>query len=203
MPRHPSGGLIPAAFYLRPVTEVALDLLGRHLVRGPVVLRITEVEAYGGAEDSASHCRHGRTTRNAPMWGLGGHAYLYFCYGMHWMLNVVTGPEGVGAAVLIRAADVVAGHSEVLSRRRASDLRPELLAGPGKVGQALGLGYDGNHDPLFRRGGLELREGRPEASILRGPRVGVGFATPEDQARPWRFALAGCRALSRPRFPFH
>ena len=76
------------------VDLAAQTLLGQLLVHGDVTLRITEVEAYGGPLDSASHARHGRTARNAPMWGPPGRAYLYFCYGMHWMLNVVTGPEG-------------------------------------------------------------------------------------------------------------
>lgn len=203
MPRHPSGSLIPQACYLHPVAEVAVELLGRHLVRGEVTVRITEVEAYGGSEDSASHGRFGRTPRNAPMWGPGGHAYLYLCYGMHWMLNIVAGPPDHCAAVLVRAAEVVAGLDTVLARRRAGRLAPGLLAGPGKVAQALGLSGDANHHPLFRNGGLELREGDPPGSILRGPRVGIDFAAEPDRERPWRFALAGCRAVSRPKLPAH
>ena len=99
----PSGGLIPKAFFLNPVEAVARGLLGQLLCREEIVLRITEVEAYGGTDASASHARHGRTARNAPMWEEGGRAYIYFCYGMHHMLNVVTGREGEAAAVLIRA----------------------------------------------------------------------------------------------------
>jgi DNA-3-methyladenine glycosylase len=153
-----------------------------------VRLRITEVEAYDGPEDSASHARHGRTARNAPMWGPAGRAYLYFCYGMHWMLNVVTGSEGDPSAVLIRGAEVVAGLDTVLSRRKAAKPTPLLCAGPGKVAQALGLdrSFDG-HD-LLAPGGLELLPGAPPRLILAGPRLGIGFATAEDQARPWRFA---------------
>ena len=171
-----------------PVDRAAQSLLSQLLVQGEVTLRITEVEAYGGAEDSASHARHGRTARNAPMWGPPGRAYLYFCYGMHWMLNVVTGPEDDPSAVLIRGAEVVAGLDLVLSRRKAAKATPLLCAGPGKVAQALGLdrSFDG-HD-LLVPGGLELREGPPVQRILAGPRLGIGFATPEDQARPWRFA---------------
>jgi DNA-3-methyladenine glycosylase len=158
------------------------------LVRGDVSLRITEVEAYGGPGDSASHARHGRTARNAPMWGPPGHAYLYFCYGVHWMLNVVTGPNGDASAVLIRGAEVVSGLETVLARRRAAKATPQLCAGPGKVAQALGLdrAFDG-HD-LLAPGGLELRPGTPPAHVLAGPRVGIAFATPPDQVRPWRFA---------------
>ena len=173
---------------LGPVDLAARALLGALLVREGVTLRITEVEAYGGPGDSASHARHGRTPRNAPMWGPPGHAYLYFCYGMHWMLNVVTGPEGQATAVLIRGAEVMSGLDEVLRRRKAAKASPGLCTGPGKVAQALGLdrSFDG-HD-LLAPGGLELRPGTPPQTILAGPRLGIGFATAADQARPWRFA---------------
>ena len=173
----------------------ARSLLGQLLVRGDVTLRITEVEAYGGPADSASHARHGRTTRNAPMWGPPGRAYLYFCYGMHWMLNVVTGPEGEALAVLIRSAEVLTGLDTVLRRRKATQATPTLCAGPGKVAQALGLDrtFDG-HD-LLAPGGLELRDGPSPERIVAGPRLGIGFATAEDQARPWRFADGDSRAV--------
>lgn len=178
-----------------PVDNAARALLGQLLVRDGVTLRITEVEAYGGPEDSASHARHGRTHRNAPMWGPAGRAYLYFCYGMHWMLNVVTGPEGEAAAVLIRAAEVVAGLDVVLARRKATRATPLLCAGPAKVAQALGLnGSFSGHD-LALPGGLELRPGAPVAHVLQGPRLGIDFATPEDQARPRRFADGDSRAV--------
>ena len=181
-----------------PVDGAARELLGALLVREGVVLRITEVEAYGGPEDSASHARHGRTARNAPMWGPPGRAYLS-CYGMHWLLNVVTGPEGGAAAVLIRGAEVVAGLHSVLARRKASKATPGLCAGPAKVAQALGLdgAFDG-HD-LLAPGGLELRPGTPPDRILAGPRLGIGFAAPADQTRPWRFADADSAAVLKPR----
>ena len=173
----------------------ARSLLGQLLVRGDVTLRITEVEAYGGPADSASHARHGRTARNAPMWGPPGRAYLYFCYGMHWMLNVVTGPEGEASAVLIRGVEVLAGLDTVLGLRRATQATPTLCAGPGKVAQALGLDrtFDG-HD-LLAPSGLVLRKGPPPERIVAGTRLGIGFATAEDQARPWRFADGDSRAV--------
>lgn len=171
-----------------PAHQAARALLGQRLVCGNVILRITEVEAYGGPEDSASHARHGRTARNAPMWGPPGRAYLYFCYGMHWMLNVVTGPEGEASAVLIRGAEVLAGLEMVLGRRKAAKPTPLLCAGPGKVAQALGLDKTFDGQDLLAPGGLELRPGLPPAVILAGPRLGVAFASVEDQARPWRFA---------------
>jgi DNA-3-methyladenine glycosylase len=182
-----------------PAFRAAPTLLGSHLVHGAVTLRITEVEAYGGPEDSASHARHGCTARNAVMWGPPGHAYLYFCYGVHWMLNVASGPNGQASAVLIRGAEVVAGLATVLARRRAAKPSPALCAGPGKVAQALGLdrSFDG-HD-LRAEGGLELRPGPPPARIHAGPRLGIGYATPEDQARPWRFADGDSRAVAQPK----
>jgi len=178
-----------------PVPLAARSLLGQLLVQGDVSLRITEVEAYDGPGDSASHARHGRTSRNAPMWGPPGRAYLYYCYGLHWMLNVVTGSEGQASAVLIRGAEVVSGLDAVLGRRKATRSTPLLCAGPGKVTQALGLdkSFDG-HD-LLTPGGLELRPGPPPSALLAGPRLGIAFASLEDQARPWRFADAGSSAV--------
>jgi len=182
---------------LGPADRAAQALLGALLVHGDVTLRITEVEAYGGPEDSASHARHGRTARNAPMWGPPGCAYLYFCYGMHWMLNVVTGPEGEAAAVLIRGAEVVTGLETVLQRRKAAKASPQLCAGPGKVAQALGLDKSFDGQDLLSPGGLELRPTVAPAHILAGPRLGIGFATPEDQARARRFADGDSPAVLR------
>ncbi len=182
-----------------PVDQAARALLGQRLACGGVMLRITEVEAYGGPEDSASHARHGRTPRNAPMWGPPGRAYLYLCYGVHWMLNVVTGPEGRAAAVLIRGAEVLEGLDPVLARRRALRAAATLCAGPGKVAQALGLdGAFDRHD-LLASGGLELRPGPVPDLILAGPRLGIAFATAGDQAKPWRFADGHSRAVLKPR----
>lgn len=182
-----------------PVDQVARRLLGCLLVRGDVVLRITEVEAYGGPEDSASHARHGRTPRNAVMWGPAGRAYLYFCYGVHWMLNVASGPDGQASAVLIRGAEVVGGLETVLARRGAARATPQLCTGPGKVAQALGLDRSFNGHDLAAGGGLALRPGPPPARVVAGPRLGIAFATPGDQARPWRFADGDSRAVARPK----
>jgi DNA-3-methyladenine glycosylase len=180
------------------VEEVAPDLLGRHLRHGEVTLRITEVEAYAGPEDSASHCRSGLTRRNAPMWERGGLAYVYFCYGMHHMLNLVTGPEGRGEAVLIRSCEPVAGLERV-RERRGNLAGPVLLTGPGKVAQALGVDRSFNGHPLYTPGGLELLEGTPPSGILRGPRVGIDFALEADRLRPLRFAAADSAWVSQRR----
>lgn len=178
---------------------MARDLLGQLLVDGAVALRITEVEAYGGPEDSASHARMGQTPRNQIMWGPGGHAYLYLCYGIHWMLNVVAGPLGQSSAVLIRACEPIAGLDTLLARRRKSRVAPDLLAGPGRVAQALALNGEFNGLALFRPGQLELRRGTPPDSIVAGPRVGIGYATTEDQSALRRFATGASRWVSRPK----
>ena len=193
------GGLIPGPFYLRAVDRVARELLGCCLVREGVALRITEVEAYGGPEDSASHGRHGRTARNAPMWEEGGRAYLYLCYGLHRMLNVVTGPSGACGAILIRACEPLLGLEGILQRRHMTRVAPPLLAGPGRVAQALGLDLSFSGHPLFEAGGLELREGATPPRILAGPRVGVDFAQAGDRQRKWRFALADSPWVSAPK----
>ncbi|MEZ6196243.1 MAG: DNA-3-methyladenine glycosylase [Planctomycetota bacterium] len=122
MERKPS----PAAlrrFLARDALAVALELPGMRLRRGAVELEITEVEAYRHPDDSANHCRAGRTARNAAMWGDPGHAYVFLCYGIHHLLNVVCQGPGEGAAVLVRAARPVAGL-EIVRRRRGR--RPDL-----------------------------------------------------------------------------
>jgi len=193
---HAGGLVLPRAFYRRPVTEVAVDLLGQHLCHGDVVLRVTEVEAYGGLEDSASHCRFGRTARNEPMWQAGGVAYVFLCYGVHHLLNIVTGPEEEGAAILIRACEPVAGLEPIRARRGGKLEGPSLLNGPGKVAQALGVDLSFNAHRLYEPGGLELREGPRPGAILRGPRVGVPYAHPDHQLAPLRFAIADCAWVS-------
>jgi len=179
----------PRAFYDRSVVDVARDLLGAHLQHGEVTLRITEVEAYGPS-DSASHSRSGPTARNAPMWGPPGHLYVYLCYGLHQMVNLVCEAEGRSAAVLIRSAEPVEGLASIRARR-GGKAGPVLLTGPGKVGAALGLdtGWSG-HD-LCAPGGVEVFSGSPPAEILVGPRVGIDYAAPADRDAPLRFAVGG------------
>jgi DNA-3-methyladenine glycosylase len=191
--------LIPEAFYQQPCEDVARGLLGQLLVRDKVVLRITEVEAYLGPLDSASHARFGRTPRNAAMWGPGGHAYMYLCYGLHWMLNVVAEREGSAMAILVRACEPVAGLETILARRGQADVKPALLAGPGRVAQALGLDRSFDGAPLFKAGGLELRQGEAPAQLLAGPRVGIDFAVEADRIAPLRFASAGTRWVTVPK----
>jgi DNA-3-methyladenine glycosylase len=156
----------------------------------PIVLKITEVEAYGGVEDSASHCRSGRTARNAPMWEAGGCAYIYVCYGLHHMLNIVTGRADEGSAVLVRACEPLEGL-ELIRARRGQLQGPALLTGPGRVAQALGLDRAFNGQRVYEPGGLEIRAGEPPEVVLHGPRIGVPYADPADRAAPLRFAVGG------------
>lgn len=200
--------LLPQSFFRRDALVVAEALLGQELRRGDVHLRITETEAYRWPDDTANHCRMGRTARNAPMWGPPGRAYVYLCYGMHQMLNLVTDGVGQGAAVLIRACEPIAGHDTVAARRGGRQ-GPDSLAGPGKVGAALAVDRAFSHHPVYRSGGLEAREGEPPERVLVGPRVGIGYASAADIAAPWRFAVGDSRWVSQRRKlqpahdPFH
>ena len=177
---------------------MARDLLGQEIWHDEVGLRITEVEAYRHPDDSANHCRAGLTARNAPMWGPPGRAYVYLCYGMHQMLNLVTNRDGEGAAVLIRSCEPIAGH-RTIRRRRGGKEGPVLLTGPGKVGQALGLDAVFSGHPLYRRGGVEVREGTCANDILVGSRIGIGYAEPEHLDAEWRLAIADSPWVSHAR----
>jgi DNA-3-methyladenine glycosylase len=190
--------ILPQSFYARDALEVAPLLLGKLLCRDDVVLRISEVEAYCYPGDSASHCRMGLTTRNAPMWGPAGHAYVYLCYGLHRMLNIVTNREGEGSAVLIRSCELVSGHETVRERRGGLD-GPNALTGPGRVGAALALSMACSGASLVDASDVYLRDAAPLSEWLVGPRVGIGYATPRDQRAPWRFALADSAYVSQRR----
>ncbi len=134
----------------RPGPEVAADLLGWRLShqtdRGTVAVVLTEVEAYDGPDDPASHAWRGRTPRNAVMFGPPGFLYVYFSYGMHWCANVVAGPDGTATAVLLRAGRVVEGHDLARERRGPRVADRSLARGPACLTQALGIGrqHDGS-----------------------------------------------------------
>ena len=168
---------------------MARDVLGSLIVRGGVTVRVPEVEAYRWPGDTACHGRHGRTARNAALWGPPGTAYVYFVYGIHHMLNLVTGHDGEAQAVLIRAAEPVKGLGAIRRRRGAVE-GPALLNGPAKVAQALGLDRRWNGHRLHVAGGLEVRMGFSPPGLLVGPRVGIDFADREHRLLPWRFAAA-------------
>jgi DNA-3-methyladenine glycosylase len=195
----PSDELLPQSFYARECLEVAIDLIGKRLRHGEVVLRITEVEAYRHPGDTANHSRFGETARNAPMWGAAGHAYVYLCYGIHQMLNLVSDGEGRAAAVLVRACEPIAGIERIRARRGGAKLAPTLLTGPGKVGSALAVDTSFSGRPLFVPGGLEVLAAERARKLLVGPRVGVDYAEPAHRAAPWRIALAGTPWVSQPK----
>lgn len=167
----------------RPALEVAPELLGAVLSVDGVAVRLTEVEAYEGESDPASHAWRGPTPRNAVMYGPAGRLYVYLSYGIHSCVNIVCDVEGRASAVLLRAGEVVAGEERVRTRRGAVPHR-RLASGPGNVGSTLGLSPTDSGLPLD---GLRasLVPG-PRGRVLSGPRVGVSRAADV----PWRFWLA-------------
>jgi len=189
---------LPPSFYDRDALAVAADLVGAVVAHAGVRLRITEVEAYRYPGDTANHARMGRTPRNAPMWGPPGHAYVYLCYGLHHLLNFVTGPPGHPAAVLVRAAEPLDGLDLVQARRSPPGARPKvgpvLLTGPGKVAQALALNTSHSGAPLSGPLAVYTRETTP--ALLSGPRVGIDYAEQADREAPWRLAAADSKWVS-------
>ena len=215
--------LIPRDFFARPSVEVAPDLLGcvleHETADGLVAVELTEVEAYAGRSDPASHAYRGKTKRNAVMFGPPGHAYVYFTYGMHFCVNVVClGEEGSASAVLLRAGAIIAGEDLARARRTRGptpDGRPriasrDLARGPARLCQALGIdrsldGADvcvagsalwmlsgaGNpaRSAVLARG--DVPPGTPRR-IVTGPRVGVSSAA----EIPWRFWYNGDPTVS-------
>ncbi len=215
--RNPRACLLPAAFYDRPVHKVARDLLGMVLVRvperapGPGVRparaaargerlsgRIVEVEAYDGMEDLACHASKGRTARTEPMFGEAGQAYIYLIYGIHCCLNVVTGPVGHPAAVLIRALEPLEGRERMVPGGASP---AKIASGPGRLTRAFRIGLPLNRADLRAPGSLFIEAGTPvpDAEIVRGPRIGVEYAGSWAR-KPWRLGVRGSAALSRP-FP--
>lgn len=175
---------------------VAPLLLGAHLSvhdgEGTVTVRLTEVEAYDGANDPGSHAYRGRTPRTEVMFGPPGRLYVYFTYGMHWCANVVCGEDGRASAVLLRGGEVVEGLELARSRRPAAKRDTDLARGPARMAQALGLAGEDNGLTLAAGGRAELRPPEVPASALEtGPRVGVAGPGGDGAAFPWRFWLPG------------
>jgi len=195
--------ILPRSFYEKknPVL-VARGLLGKiiRVTRDGCAARIVETEAYGGSLDRASHAWKGRTARNESMFGRPGTAYIYLCYGIHRMFNVVTAPEGVAAAVLIRAVEPLEGVEKMAQRRGVSASEFRLTAGPGALTQALGICMDWCGSDLvcgpisIEDDGVKFPKGKIEA----GRRVGVNYAGPAARF-PWRFWIRGNRWVSRAR----
>lgn len=186
--------MLGRGFFERDVVEVARDLVGATLLVGGVGGRIVETEAYD-REDPASHSFSGPTPRNGAMFGPAGHAYVYRSYGIHWCLNVVCGPAGHGAAVLVRALEPAGENLDAMRARRGAVSDRLLCAGPGRLTQALAI--DRRHDGLpLDAAPFRLQAADRKVPLVTGPRIGISKAAD----RPWRFGLAGSLFLSRP-FP--
>ena len=197
---------VPLRFYAAPTVQVARALLGTFLVhetsRGRIVGRIVETEAYlSDGTDSYCHAHKGPTKRNLPMFGPAGTAYVYLIYGMHLCFNVVTQPEGVGEAVLVRALEPVEGIEE-MERLRRTNKRTALCSGPGKLAAALAITSDLNGSSL-REGPLSIlnyraygsRFGAPtEEQIVTTTRIGIS----KGSELPLRFYLRGSEFISKP-----
>jgi DNA-3-methyladenine glycosylase len=199
---------LPRSFFHRPTLLVARDLIGQRLVRLDRGRRLSgwiiEAEAYIGQDDQACHARSGFTRRNQVMWGPPGHAYVYFTYGMHWCLNVVTETAGRPAAVLLRALAPAEGVAAMRRRRsagvrrssgrgRGERARSDLTGGPAKLCQALGIDRRFNgHDlcaPTARLF-IERAPAVPPRAVTRGARIGLDNVPEPWRSKPWRFRLA-------------
>ncbi|RIQ37771.1 DNA-3-methyladenine glycosylase [Jiangella rhizosphaerae] len=201
---------IDRQFLARPGLDVAPGLLGsvlRHTTpEGTVAVRLTEVEAYQGADDPGSHAFRGRTPRNDVMFGPAGHLYVYFTYGMHFCANVVCDVDGTATAVLLRAGEVVEGEELAAARRPSARSSREYARGPARLTTTLGLGRADNGADLCTPGSpTQLLPGElvDPARIRTGPRVGVSGPGGDGVAFPWRFWLDGEPTVSayRPHVP--
>jgi DNA-3-methyladenine glycosylase len=187
---------LDAAFFDRPVLEVAHDLIGCVVVHGPASGIIVDVEAYHHSEP-ACHAYVGLTPRTSTLYGPPGVAYVYRSYGIHACMNAVCEREGVGAAVLIRALEPLEGV-ELMRERRGSVRDEDLCSGPGKLTQALGIGLDLNGTSLLGDGPVRIDAppaDRAAPTVLTGTRIGITKAA----ELPWRFCAADSPHVSRPR----
>ncbi len=181
---------IPRRFYLRHPAVVAPELLNKLLVRDDGRIgRIVEVEAYAGSEDAAAHTYRGPTARNATMFGLGGHLYVYLSYGLHWCANAVCGSEGEGHGVLIRAIEPLQGR-DLMSEARGHPARErDLASGPGRLGQAMDINrsLDGADLVTADRGIWISSDGMaPPPRPVASPRIGIRHAA----ELPWRWHVS-------------
>jgi len=184
---------LPTEFYNRPTLTVARELIGARLVRIldsiKLVGLITEAEAYIGETDLACHAKAGRTPRTQVMYGPPGHAYVYFTYGNHWMLNAVTEKAGFPAAVLIRAIQPIKGVEVMSARRNGRD-----TFGPGKLTKAMGITRNENTLDLTEANGslwIEAGVSVSDKNVTIGPRVGLNTVPEPWLSKPWRFLVKG------------
>lgn len=198
---------LTADFYLREDTvQIAKDLLGKILItefdNQRTTGRIVETEAYKAPDDKACHAYQNRlTNRTKTMFLAGGVAYVYLCYGIHHLFNVVTGPEGAAHAVLIRGLEPLEGEQTMLSRRKLDRIKPQLSAGPGVMSKAMGIKTDHDGTSFLKPESTIWIEDAPaldKEEVLAGPRIGVGYAE-ECAAWPWRFYQKDSKWVSRPR----
>jgi DNA-3-methyladenine glycosylase len=190
---------LPRSFYERDTVDVAKQLLGKYLVRkhpqGSTVGRIVETEAYIGPHDLACHAAKGRTARTEVMFGPAGHAYVYFVYGVHYMLNLVTEAADHPAAVLIRALEPIEGV-ELMEHRRMTENRRNLCSGPGKLCQAFAIDRSLNAADLCGDVVYIEDRGEPKPRFLAKPRIGVDYAG-KWKDKPFRFLIRGNEFISR------
>ncbi|HEY0897145.1 MAG TPA: DNA-3-methyladenine glycosylase [Sphingobacteriaceae bacterium] len=197
--------VLPPGYYLNEdVVGVARDLIGKFLfVRTEGVLTggiIVETEAYRGPDDTGAHSyNHRRTARNDIMYSAGGVVYMYICYGIHDMLNIVTGPAHCAHAILIRAIQPTVGLDVMRERRKVRHEDPRLCRGPGALAKALALKKVHNGSSLQ---GPEIwiedqGPAIPEDTIIAGPRIGLNIPEPY-KSIPWRFYVRGSSFVSRP-----
>lgn len=162
-------GRLPYEFFHRPCDTVARELVGKVIVHRGMRLRISETEVYWGVSDTACHAHKGKTRRTEVLWAEAGTIYVYLCYGMHWLLNLVTGDEGDPQAVLIRAC--------------------VEAPGPGKLTKALGITGEYNRQNILTTEELWIEDDGFRCKIEADTRVGIGYASSEDQAKLWRFKM--------------
>ena len=160
---------LPYEFYHRPCDAVARDLVGKVIVHGDIRLRISETEVYWGESDTACHASKGRTKRTEVLYAPAGTIYVYLCYGIHWLINIVTGDADDPQAVLIRAC--------------------VEAPGPGKLTKLLGITGEYNRQSILETPDLWIGDDGFRCGTETAPRVGIGYASPEDQARLWRYIL--------------
>ena len=183
------GKVVSTVFFNKPTLTAAEEVLGCFLCRrvGQKVIRleITEVEAYDGPADRASHAHRGKTVRNAPMFGEAGRWYVYFTYGMHWMLNIVTGPKGYPAAVLIRGG-------VYRSQTPHGSLTPKRIDGPARLTKFLKIDKRFNNKKAAVETGLWIEKGNhiDSRKVKRTPRIGVAYAGRVWSRKPYRFVLS-------------
>lgn len=195
---------LPESFYQREnVVQIAKELLGKTLhtqIDGFYTsARITEVEAYSGRNDKACHANNGvRTPRTEIMYARGGHAYVYLCYGIHHLFNVVTNTSGKADAVLLRAVEPLEGLDIMLERRKKAKINRTLTSGPGTLTQALGIKTKQHYGKWLLDDEIWIEDARPltNKEIVTSTRIGVDYAE-EDALKPWRFYIKDNQWISK------